>query len=132
MKKTLLVLSLLISTSAFAKTINCVLTTENYVKVTGAEVAINDLKTDGNARIVETQLYNETWIVSAVNVGNKGDVIVTASKLMSTDLNNDNILVNGKQASLSVSIKTDGSLSAGKTVMSTLADTTHHLFCEAN
>lgn len=131
MKKTLLAFALLVSTSAFANTINCVLTTENYVKVTGAEVAINDLKADGNARIIETQLYNESWIISALNVGNKGAVIVTASKLIG-DGTQDVVYINQKQPSLNVSINMDGTMSAGKTVTSTLPDTTHHLFCEAN
>lgn len=131
MKKTLLALALLASTSTFASTINCVLTTENSVKVTGAEVAIDDLKADGNARIIETKLYDETWAVSALNVGTKGAVIVTASKLVG-DGTEDSVYINQKQPALNVSIKMDGTLSAGKTVKSTLADTYHHLFCEAN
>lgn len=131
MKKTLLALALFISSSAFANTINCVLTTENYVKVTGAEVAIDDLKADGPARIIETKLYNETWIVSALNVGNKGAVIVTASKLIG-DGSGDVVHINQKQPALNVSINMDGTVSAGRTVKSTLEDTTDHLFCEAN
>ena len=132
MKKTILALTLLASTSVFAKTINCVFTTENYVKVTGAEIEIADLKTDGSARIIETSLYNESWIVSAVKIGNAGDVIVAANKLVDGSLKNGNIQINNKQQALNVMIKTDGSASAGRTVLSTLADTTHHLFCEAN
>lgn len=131
MKKTLLALALLASTSTFASTINCVLTTENYVKITGVEVAINDLKADGNARIIETELYDETWIVSALNVGSKGAVIVTASKLVG-DGTQDSVYINQKQPALNVSVNMDETLSAGKTVTSTLPDTTHHLFCEVN
>ena len=101
-------------------------------QVTGAEIEIADLKTDGSARIIETSLYNESWIVSAVKIGNAGDVIVAANKLVDGSLKNGNIQINNKQQALNVMIKTDGSASAGRTVLSTLADTTHHLFCEAN
>jgi hypothetical protein len=71
-------------------------------------------------------------IRSKLNVGTQGDVIVTASKLSKTSPVVDSIQINNEQPALNVSIKMDGTLSGGKTVASTLADTSHHLFCESN
>lgn len=132
MKKTLLTLALLASTSVFAHPINCVFETTDHEKVTGSEIAIQDLKADGNARIIKSELYGETWIVSAVNVGSAGNIIVTASKLAEVSAISGIIKIDSLQPSLSVSIKTDGTVSASVAQKSTLPNTTNHLFCEAN
>lgn len=131
MKKTLLVLALLASSSVFAGQINCVFETTDHDEVTGSEVEISDLKTDGNARIVEMSLFAETWIITATNVRNDGNVLITASKEVITGPASGVTQIDARQQPLNVSIKKDGTMSAGVTVKSTLPGTTNHLFCES-
>lgn len=130
MKKPILFLILLASTSVFASQTNCVLEITDHVKVRGSEMEILDLKADGTSRVVSTELFGETWIISAVKVRNDNNILVTASKEGSA-ATKEVTQIDGRQQSISLSITADGMYSGGATVKSTMPGTTAHLSCES-